>query len=72
MFHQIIVDIYMVSAIVALIEDGGEMIALSLLVWYFCFLASKSDGNSGFLFNYIFPKRRSIHFQASYGDTLRE
>ncbi|MBC6999397.1 hypothetical protein [Cytophaga sp. FL35] len=54
MAHQWVVDIYMVSAVFALIEDGGEMIGLSLLTWYFYFAAKKSLSGRKFLYKVFF------------------
>ena len=50
MAHQWVVDIYMVSAVFALIEDGGEMIGLSLITWYFFFTARNSLIERTFLY----------------------
>lgn len=56
MFHQIIVDVNIVSAIVALIEDGGEMIALSLLVWYFYYLSFSTDSQKKYIHQFFLSK----------------
>ncbi|MGB5665578.1 MAG: hypothetical protein WBM53_01930 [Maribacter sp.] len=58
MVHQLFEEYYVAYAVIALIEDGGEMIALSVLVWYFYFIGSVPDGERTFLCNYFIPKRK--------------
>lgn len=50
MVHSYYNYVDILSGALVLIEDGGEMISLSLLAWYFFFLANKSPNNGGFLF----------------------
>ncbi|MEZ4802629.1 MAG: hypothetical protein R2797_07620 [Gelidibacter sp.] len=45
-----------------LFEDGGEMIALSTIVWYFCFLVIKPDNHDTYLHEYFF-KRKTRKFK---------
>lgn len=59
MLHQVFEEYYIMYAVFGLIEDGGEMIALSVLVWYFYFIASVSDGERTFLYYYFFPKKKT-------------
>ena len=54
MFHQIVVDFYRVSVVVALIEDGGEMIAISFMVWYFYFINFSTVPQTKYLHEYLF------------------
>lgn len=42
--------------ILILIEDGGEMITLSLIVWYFFFLIFKTNNQNVYLFQFLFKK----------------
>ena len=59
MLHQWVVDIYMVSAVFALIEDGGEMIGLSLIAWYFYLITTNSRMGQPFLYqSFNFKKRK--------------
>ena len=52
--HNLLEHVYMVSPILTLIEEGGEMIALSVLAWYFCFLVLTPDKKRRFLYHYFF------------------
>jgi di/tricarboxylate transporter len=45
--------------ILILLEDGGEMIALSLIVWYFFFLIFNSKNQNVFLFQFLYNKKQS-------------
>ena len=56
--HGQLEEDYLLSSIFPLIEEGGEMIALSLLVWYFCFLILESNGDRKFLHKYLIPKQK--------------
>jgi hypothetical protein len=40
-----------------LTEDGGEMIVLSLIVWYFFFLIYKPDNHNVYLFQNFYKKK---------------
>lgn len=56
MIHSMVENVYILSAVVALIEDGGEMIALSVLVWYFFNLYFSNFKKRKFLVNILIPK----------------
>ncbi|MET7030084.1 hypothetical protein [Sediminicola luteus] len=56
--HNQLEEVYLVSDILVLIEEGGEMIALSLLVWYFYFLVLESNGDRKFYLGTIFQVER--------------
>ncbi len=58
MLHQVFEEYNIIYSVFGLIEDGGEMIALSVLVWYFYFIASVSDRERTFLYYYFFPKKK--------------
>lgn len=47
-------QVYVVSSVLTVIEEGGEMIALSLLVWYFCFLVLESNQKNQLLQPFLF------------------
>ncbi|MET7030083.1 hypothetical protein [Sediminicola luteus] len=57
MVHQLFAHLEFVAGAVALIEDGGEMITLSLLVWYFYFIVLETDVERRFLYNYFYSKK---------------
>ena len=64
MLHQLLIEIHMVSAVFALIEDGGEMITLSLMVWYFYFIVVKESAQRAHLLDF-FNKRRKLKRNAA-------
>ncbi|MEZ4793738.1 MAG: hypothetical protein R2783_09830 [Gelidibacter sp.] len=43
-----------------LFEDGGEMIALSIILWYFCFLIVKPANHDTYLYQYFFKRKKTI------------
>lgn len=56
MLDEVVSHIHIVSLIFQLLEDGGEMIMLSLLVWYFYFIILKVGTERHFLFEFFLPK----------------
>jgi hypothetical protein len=42
--------------LMALLEDGGEMITLSLMVWYFFHIIFRPINEPAFLFTYFLKK----------------
>lgn len=53
MVHSILEKNYRVGKLLALFEDGGEMLAVSLLTWYFCFIAVDRTDSRHYLFQYF-------------------
>jgi len=43
-----------------LFEDGGEMITLSLVLWYFCYLILKPQNHDKYLFQFFFKHKKPI------------
>ncbi|MEP5338987.1 MAG: hypothetical protein ABJL44_19545 [Algibacter sp.] len=56
--HQLLSENETLSFIMVLLEDGGEMIVLSVMTWYFLFITLEQDKQSNFLHEYIFVKKR--------------
>ncbi|WP_282054696.1 hypothetical protein [Maribacter luteus] len=59
--HSQLDGIRLLSPLLTLIEEGGEMLTLSLLVWYFYFLVLKKGQMGPFLYPYVFKNKR--HFR---------
>lgn len=66
MLHSIMEKRAFVGNLLALFEDGGEMLVISLITWYFYFIVSSPAGERAFLFQYFnhtpksfFPPKRS-------------
>ncbi len=55
MLHSLALENPPLSKVLALLEDGGEMIAISLIVWYFAFIIGKGDHEGTYIFR-IFTK----------------
>ena len=49
MLHSYFSDIYPLGGIFGLLEDGGEMIALSLIAWYMLFIAISTNNRQVYL-----------------------
>ncbi|WP_282162206.1 hypothetical protein [Ulvibacterium marinum] len=49
MLHSYFSDIYPLGGIFGLLEDGGEMIALSLIAWYLLFIAISTNNRQVYL-----------------------
>ena len=61
MVHSFFTETYMVGAILSLVEDGGEMLVLSFLVWYFSFLVFHVDGKRAYLYGILFGHSKNPH-----------
>jgi len=64
MIHSLALENPPVAKILALLEDGGEMVAISLNVWYFAFMIGKGDQERTYLFSLLDKNgygKRSIH-----------
>lgn len=62
MFHAISPN-QVISGILGLIEDGGEMISVSLIVWYMFLIRNKKNRNENQFYNKIFsPLSNNISF----------
>ncbi len=60
--HKIFENTSKLSSILTLVEEGGEMITLSFISWYFCFISFKTDENTYFLKDCL-TKKCSLKFQ---------
>ena len=58
MLHSFTLENLRFSHILALFEDGGEMIALSLMVWYFAFIIGNGDRNRPYLYRLFYKNRK--------------
>lgn len=56
MLAETVHEVHIVSIVFTLLEDGGEMIMLSVLVWYFYFIILKIGVERRFLFEFLLPK----------------
>ncbi|WP_299531865.1 hypothetical protein [Ulvibacterium sp.] len=52
--HSYFSDTYLLGGFFGLIEDGGEMIALSLIAWYVLFIAISNNGRQVYLHSPLF------------------
>lgn len=57
MLAETVHEVHIVSIVFTLLEDGGEMIMLSLLTWYFYFIVLNIGTERSFLFEFFLPKR---------------
>lgn len=57
MFHQVVGDNRYVILFMIVLEDGGEMFALSFLTWYFYFLCLRSDNHNTYLFQNLINEK---------------
>ncbi len=57
MVAETVREVHIVSIIFTIFEDGGEMIMLSFLLWYFYFTMLKIGSERRFLFEFLLPKR---------------
>lgn len=60
MLHQLVGDNRFIVLFMIILEDGGEMITLSLLTWYFYFLTFRPDNHAAYLFQYLFNKNSLV------------
>ncbi|WP_165750053.1 hypothetical protein [Cellulophaga sp. Z1A5H] len=56
--HQLFLNTPKIGALLTVLEEGGEMISLSLLVWYFSFLVFNTDNKKYFLKDYLTSRCR--------------
>ena len=63
LLHTFFEEHHRISLLLTLTEEGGEMLTLSILVWYFCRLALNPQGLQGILWTTFFPegKLRNWH-----------
>ena len=61
MIHEFVEYNRYSDLLIILIEDGGEMIALSLFVWYFLFTILKPINHDTYLFQYFYKPKKSIN-----------
>ncbi|QXP50769.1 hypothetical protein H0I25_03670 [Cellulophaga sp. HaHa_2_95] len=54
--HQLFLNTPKIGSLLTILEEGGEMISLSVLVWYFFFLMFKVDEKRNFLKDCILIK----------------
>ncbi len=55
MLHSIMEKKPVIGDLLALFEDGGEMLAISILTWYFSFIASAGSEDRPFFFQFFVP-----------------
>ena len=60
MVHAAFIGSPRIELVLGVIEDGGEMIAVSLLAWYACFVASRLSGRETYLLNLFMPSRTAV------------
>lgn len=53
--HNLLENVYWMLPFLTLVEEGGEMITLSILAWYFWYLVLEPHKKRKFLYHYIFP-----------------
>mgnify|MGYP001039594719 CR=1 FL=1 len=56
MLHEMLGENLKVGFVIGLIEDGGEMIVMSFIVWYIYFLITFNAKKEQYLFNLFFKK----------------
>lgn len=56
MVHSLTLNNPPLSKVLALLEDGGEMLAISLVVWYFSFIIEKGDRERNYLYKIFMTK----------------
>jgi hypothetical protein len=57
MVHAAFIGSPRIEFVLGVIEDGGEMIAVSLIAWYACFVAGRLSGRETYLLNLFIPSR---------------
>jgi hypothetical protein len=53
MLHSFAGDNRYIKLVMVLLEDGGEMISLSILTWYFIFLIIRPDTHHKYIYNFF-------------------
>lgn len=82
MLHILVPDNRYIKLFMLVLEDGGEMITLSFMTWYFFFLTMKSDNHNTYLYQYLIKKRKYfnrlilkikglIHFEKNFYNSYR-
>ncbi len=60
MLHEILGENLKVGFVIGLIEDGGEMVVMTLIVWYVYQLIASNKKVKSYLFEILYPKRIEI------------
>ncbi|MDG1730418.1 MAG: hypothetical protein P8K68_12320 [Algibacter sp.] len=60
MAHSLVNKIPLLDYTIGLIEDGGEMIVLSLLTWYFSHIVFRPNESDTFLYEFLYKKKSSF------------
>jgi hypothetical protein len=60
MLHEILGENLKVGFVIGLIEDGGEMIVMTLIVWYVYQLIKSDKKVKSYLFEFLYPKKVEI------------
>ena len=63
LLHTFFEEHHRISLLLSLTEEGGEMLSLSILVWYFCRLAVTPQGLQGNLWTSLFTKCKLRNWQ---------
>lgn len=58
MLHQLVGENRYSTLFMVILEDGGEMITLSFMTWYFFFLTLRSDSHNAYLHQNLFNKEK--------------
>jgi len=65
LLHEFVRGNRYVQLSMLLLEDGGEMIALSFITWYFLFITIKPEDYNHYLYDYLF--KNGIHLVSHKG-----
>ena len=60
MLHEILGENLKVGFVIGLIEDGGEMVVMTLIVWYVYQLIKSDKKIKSYLFEILYPKKIEI------------
>jgi hypothetical protein len=60
MLHEILGENLKVGFVIGLIEDGGEMVVMTLIVWYVYQLIISDKKVKSYLFEILYPKQVKI------------